>query len=394
MTGNTNPCPGCGARIAASRLARNLQVCPECGHHRPIGAQERIAQLADPGSFTGGDAHFGRATIRSHPVVLLAIEPGSAEETAGEAAETALAARLPLVAVCASGDGYGVPARTGKAYARLRENGVLTVCVLAEPLPAVSSTGGFAALSDLLVAESGTPATRQPRPGDLGPAESLLHHGRIDRVEPRAGLRPLLGRLLAMHHAQAAVPGPRPGAREPEPARPTALEYLTSAFDGFVELHGDRRHADDRAIVGGLARLAGQPVVVVAHLPGPAGPDGYHKAARLFAHAERFGLPVVTLTGAPGTRPEAAEAILCSIWARIPIVSVLLGDGRDAGPADLGVADAVVPQPPGGAHALRRTLACTLREVTGADRNALIAARHERFRRIGAAETPALVPAA
>jgi acetyl-CoA carboxylase carboxyl transferase subunit beta len=405
ITRISDRCPGCGARVPAGRLARNLLVCPECGHHRPVGARERIAQLADPGSFTGGDALFGRATIRSQPVVLFATEPvpdGTAGEAAepgsadpaSEAAQTAAAARLPLVAVCASGGGYAERARLSKAYDRLREDGVLTVCVLTGPLPAADDP--VAALSDLLVAESGVPATRQPLPGGLGPAESLLHHGRVDRVESRAGLRPLLGRLLAMHHTPAAGPA-RPGGRGPEPATPprlTALDYLASAFDGFVELHGDRRHADDRAIVGGLARLAGRPVVVVAHVPGPAGPDGYHKAARLFAHAERFGLPVVTLTGAPDTRPEAAEAVLCSIWARVPIVSVVLGDGRDAGPVDLGVADAVVAEPPGGADALRQTLTSTLRQVTGIDRDALLAARHDRFRRLGAAERPALQPAA
>lgn len=126
--------------------------------------------------------------------------------------------------------------------------------------------------------------------------------------------------------------------------RPTTLDYLRDGFDDFVELHGDRCYADDPAIVGGVARLGRRALVVVGHQKGHdtrelvarnfgmPHPEGYRKARRLFEHAERLELPIVTLVDTPGAFPgvEAeqrgqavaiAELIARSSRLRVPIVS-------------------------------------------------------------------------
>jgi acetyl-CoA carboxylase carboxyl transferase subunit alpha len=152
-------------------------------------------------------------------------------------------------------------------------------------------------------------------------------------------------------------------ARHPD--RPYSLDYFTHCFEEFVELHGDRSFRDDPAIVGGLARLNGQSVVVVGHQKGRdtktnlyrnfgmPNPEGYRKAHRLFAMAERFGLPVVCLLDTPGAFPglEAeergqAEAIARNLFQmaclRTPIVIMVIGEGASGGALGIGVGDRIL----------------------------------------------------
>src|SRR5437870_2885221 len=147
--------------------------------------------------------------------------------------------------------------------------------------------------------------------------------------------------------------------------RPHALEIIGRVFDRFQELHGDRAFRDDPAIVGGIAELAGRPVVIVAQQKGASTeeniqrnfgmpyPEGYRKAIRLYRLAEKFHLPLVTLVDTPGAYPgpEAeergqAEAIASSIqvMSRLatPIVVVVLGEGGSGGALALGVGDVVL----------------------------------------------------
>jgi acetyl-CoA carboxylase carboxyl transferase subunit alpha len=146
------------------------------------------------------------------------------------------------------------------------------------------------------------------------------------------------------------------------PQRPYTLDYLSTVFSGFRELHGDRMFADDSAIVGGLARLEGQPVVVIGHQKGRdtkqrvsrnygmPKPEGYRKALRLMRLAERFKLPVITLIDTPGAYPGVgaeergqSEAIARNLFEmsrlRTPIVSVVIGEGGSGGALAIGVAD-------------------------------------------------------
>lgn len=148
------------------------------------------------------------------------------------------------------------------------------------------------------------------------------------------------------------------------PERPYTLYYVTTMCSKFIELHGDRCGGDDHAIVGGLANLDGQTVVVIGHQKGVntkmrqyrnfgmANPEGYRKALRLMKMAERFGFPVVTLIDTPGAFPglEAeqrgqAEAIARNLFEmaqlRVPILCYIIGEGASGGALGIGLGDKV-----------------------------------------------------
>jgi acetyl-CoA carboxylase carboxyl transferase subunit alpha len=149
------------------------------------------------------------------------------------------------------------------------------------------------------------------------------------------------------------------------PQRPYTLDYIDKCFTDFQELHGDRMYADDHSLVGGLARLDGEPVVVLGHQKGRdtkervwrnygmARPEGYRKVMRLMLLAEKFGLPLITLIDTPGAYPGIgaeergqAEAIARNLFVmsslKVPIVSVVIGEGGSGGALAIGVADRVL----------------------------------------------------
>jgi acetyl-CoA carboxylase carboxyl transferase subunit alpha len=146
------------------------------------------------------------------------------------------------------------------------------------------------------------------------------------------------------------------------PRRPYTLDYVTAICTEFSELHGDRMYADDQAIVGGLARLDGRPVMVIGHQKGRdtkervrrnygmPKPEGYRKALRLMRLAERFGLPLITLIDTPGAHPGVgaeergqSEAIARNLFEMsvlsVPIVTVVTGEGGSGGALAIGVCD-------------------------------------------------------
>ena len=146
------------------------------------------------------------------------------------------------------------------------------------------------------------------------------------------------------------------------PLRPYTMDYIPRIFTEFDELHGDRHFADDKAIVGGIARLEGEPVMVigqekgrgvkdkVARNFGMPKPEGYRKALRLMEMAERFKLPVITLIDTPGAYPGIdseergiSEAIAQNLAVmsrlRTPIVCMVIGEGSSGGALGIGVGD-------------------------------------------------------
>ena len=146
------------------------------------------------------------------------------------------------------------------------------------------------------------------------------------------------------------------------PKRPYTLDYIQAIFTDFNELHGDRMCADDHAIVGGLAQLGGQGVVVIGHQKGRdtkekvmrnfgmPKPEGYRKAQRLMQLAARFKLPVITFIDTPGAYPGVdaeergqSEAIARSIYLMsslpVPVISVVIGEGGSGGALAIGVCD-------------------------------------------------------
>jgi acetyl-CoA carboxylase carboxyl transferase beta subunit len=252
-----NTCPGCGSHYRDEELVAHLRVCPQCGHHFPLRAHDRIAQLADEGSFveededlrstdplgffdlrpyterlveaeqaTGlGDAIVtGAAAIEDVPcrlaVMDFAFMGGSMGSVVGEkfvrACERSAEARLPVVSVAASGGARmqeGILSlmqlpKTVAAVADLHDAGGSLLSVLAHP-----TTGGvlasFASLGDVVIAEPGAlmsfagprvvaQTTREKLPDDFGRAESNLRFGNVDAIVARSELRPTLGRLLRL----------------------------------------------------------------------------------------------------------------------------------------------------------------------------------------------------
>jgi len=149
------------------------------------------------------------------------------------------------------------------------------------------------------------------------------------------------------------------------PLRPYTMDYLPLVFEEFDELHGDRHFGDDKAIVGGVARLDGRPVMVIGQEKGRAvkdkvlrnfgmpKPEGYRKALRLMETAERFKLPVITLIDTPGAYPGIdseergiSESIArnLAVMSRLatPIICVVIGEGSSGGALGIGVGDHLV----------------------------------------------------
>ncbi len=146
------------------------------------------------------------------------------------------------------------------------------------------------------------------------------------------------------------------------PQRPYTLDYIDLILTDFEELHGDRMYADDKALIGGLGRLNGRPVMVLGHQKGRdtaqkvarnfgmPRPEGYRKALRLMKMAERFGLPIISFIDTPGAYPGIgaeergqSEAIARNLFEmaqlKTPIVSTVIGEGGSGGALAIGVCD-------------------------------------------------------
>jgi len=203
-------------------------------------------------------------------------------------------------------------------------------------------------------------------------------------------------------------------ARHPE--RPRALQVISAITGGWTELRGDRLFGDDRAVVGGPARLGGRSVMVIGqekgtdpmtralHNFGMPHPEGYRKAVRLMRQAEKFSMPVVCLVDTPAAhagigaeeRGQAwaiADALLCMLGLRTPTVSVVLSEG---GPGvetahRIGLVDELIPEPPPGAHAhaslviaaIRGAVIRNLDELCAIPIDELVAQRQRRYREVG-----------
>ncbi|MBS5802870.1 MAG: acetyl-CoA carboxylase carboxyltransferase subunit alpha [Brachyspira sp.] len=151
-------------------------------------------------------------------------------------------------------------------------------------------------------------------------------------------------------------------ARHPE--RPNFLDYVNNICTDFIELHGDREGMDDRAIIGGLAKIDGKPVMIVGTMKGKSTkenleynfgmpqPQGYRKALRLFKHANKFKMPIVTLIDTPGAYPgisaeQTGQGIAIAVNLRemakleVPVIAIITGEGCSGGALGLAVANKV-----------------------------------------------------
>jgi acetyl-CoA carboxylase carboxyl transferase subunit beta len=438
-------CPQCQTLIYGKRFERSLYVCPDCNRHAPLAAEQRLDLLLDNGSAEPLDVaatpadHLGfvdtkpypqrlrearsrtglseavvcvRGTVEGHPVIAAVMDfrfmGGSLSSAVGElitqAAETALADRVPLLVVTASGGARMQEgalslmqmAKTSQALRRLDEAGILTISLVTDPTYG-GVAASYATLCDVIIAEPGArlgfagprviqQTIQQTLPHGFQTAESLLAGGMVDTIQPRPMLRPTLAALLAAGAPRSSphdLPAPSNDVLVRDPARlpdedawtvvqrarrmdrPTTLRYITHLLDGFVELRGDRTGGDCPAIVGGIGRLHGTPLVVIGHHKGNttsemmarnfgmATPAGYRKAARLMRLAAKLGVPVVTLIDTPGAYPgveaeEQGQAIAIAENLRlmaglpVPVVAVVTGEGGSGGALALGVANRVL----------------------------------------------------
>ncbi|SPP66415.1 acetyl-CoA carboxylase carboxyltransferase subunit alpha [Nitrospira lenta] len=179
-------------------------------------------------------------------------------------------------------------------------------------------------------------------------------------------IRKLRGKLAQVEHQlySTLTPWQRTQlARHPQ--RPSTLDYISELSRGFLELHGDRSFGDDRAIVGGFAKFNDRTVMIIGHQKGKTlkermqrnfgmpNPEGYRKALRLMRLAEKFGHPILTFIDTPGAYPGIgaeergqAEAIARNLLVmsrlKVPILSVVIGEGGSGGALALGVSDRVL----------------------------------------------------
>lgn len=178
----------------------------------------------------------------------------------------------------------------------------------------------------------------------------------IDRLEKKSGqlTKDIYAKLTPWQISQVAR----------HPQRPYTLDYLSLIFTDFEEQHGDRAFADDHAIVGGLARFNGQPVMVIGHQKGRdtkekiyrnfgmPRPEGYRKALRLMKLAEKFGIPVMTFVDTPGAYPGIdaeergqSEAIGRNLYVmaelKVPVIVTIIGEGGSGGALAIAVGDTV-----------------------------------------------------
>ena len=252
-----NTCPRCHSHYRDDELERTLRVCPQCGHHFAVRARERVAQLADRGTFAEEDTELrshdplnffdlrpykdrlveaevatdlgdaiiaGGASIERRPCELAVMDfafmGGSMGSTVGEkfarACERAASRQVPFVCVTASGGARmqeGILSlmqlpKTVCAVDELNEARCAFICVMSHPTTA-GVLASFASLGDVIVSEPGAllaftgprvvqQTTREKLPDDFGLAESNARFGHVDAIIPRAELRPFVGRLLAM----------------------------------------------------------------------------------------------------------------------------------------------------------------------------------------------------
>ena len=320
-------------------------------------------------------------------------------EKIANAFEYATRHRIPLVSVAASG-GARVQegmlslmqmAKVSAAAARHGRRGLAFISILTDP-----TFGGvmasFASLGDVILAEPGAQigfvgprvieqTTGVPPPVGSHLAESLLRFGLIDSVVPREELSETVGYLIRhlrlAEAEQTRVERPRAGkkARKVDAweevrlarltGRPTARLYVSRITTHFIELHGDRQGGDDPAVIGGLAEIDGQTVMVIgqerggtpaeqaaAHR-GMAAPGGYRKSLRLMRLAAKFRIPVITLVDSPGAESgyESEQGGIAYALARnlaamtvlpTPIVAVVIGEGGSGGALALSVGDRVL----------------------------------------------------
>ena len=291
-------------------------------------------------------------------------------------------------------------AKTSAALKRHSDAGQLYVSVLTDPTTG-GVTASFAMLGDIILAEPNAligfagPRVIEQTIGEKLPkgfqrSEFLLEHGFIDKIVERENMKEELSRILSLHKMDGSRCEMSKEAHVQEEAvvenhqeqihkhrsswdrvqvsrrkdRPVGVDYIDALFEGFMEFHGDRCFKDDQAIIGGIAYFKGMPVTVIAQAKGNTtkeniernfgmpSPDGYRKALRLMKQAEKFNRPVICFVDTPGAfcgleaeERGQGEAIARNLFEmsglRVPVLSIVIGEGGSGGALAMAVADEV-----------------------------------------------------
>lgn len=378
----TNPLdfPGYEEKLAQTREKTKLGEAVTCGKAKIYG-EEAVICVCDARFIMGS---MGQAV----------------GEKIARAFERATEEKLPVIVFCCSGGARmqeGMVslmqmAKTSAAIKRHSNAGLLYISMLTDPTTG-GVTASFAMLGDIILAEPdaliGFAGQRvieqtigQKLPEGFQRAEFLLEHGFIDAIVKREELKDTLYKLLQMHKTEekATVKPEKIEAALQNVTemsawervqlsraadRATALDYIENIFTDFTEFHGDRLYADDAAVVGGLAYFQGIPLTVIgiqkgrntkeniARNFGMPSPEGYRKALRLMKQAEKFGRPVINFVDTPGAfcgmeaeERGQGEAIARNLMEmsdlKVPVLSVMIGEGGSGGALALAVANKVI----------------------------------------------------
>lgn len=291
-------------------------------------------------------------------------------------------------------------AKVSAALKKHHDMGLLYISVLTDPTTG-GVTASFAMLGDIILAEpnaligfAGSRVIEQTigekLPEGFQRAEFLLEHGFIDKIVKRDEMKETLTQILSLHKKKTMKSEERMNSlftksdsenqavsvniREKtawervqisrKKERPVGMDYIEIMFPDFIEFHGDRYYKDDPAIVGGIASFHGMAVTVIAQTKGKTtkenimrnygmpSPDGYRKALRLMKQAEKFGRPILCLVDTPGAfcgieaeERGQGEAIARNLFEmaglKVPILSIIIGEGGSGGALAMAVADEV-----------------------------------------------------
>ena len=378
----TNPLdfPGYDDKLKATREKTGLDEGVTVGECR-IGGEKAVIGVCDSRFLMGSMGH-----VYGEKITL--------------AVEKATELKLPVIIFTCSGGARmqeGIISlmqmeKTSAALKRHADAGLLYIPVLTDPTTG-GVTASFAMLGDIILAEPGAlvgfagprvieQTIGQKLPDGFQRSEFILEHGFCDAIVERKDLKETLTKILKITNGTLpANPKPRHEDKGDKKdivplsawdkvkavrsiKRPSALAYINTVFDDFIEFHGDRYYADDKCVVGGIATLNGKSVTVIGVEKGQdmaeckrrnfgmPSPEGYRKALRLMKQAEKFNRPVITFVNTPGAFPgmEAeengqGEAIARNLFEmsglKIPVLALMIGEGGSGGALGLAVGNEV-----------------------------------------------------
>lgn len=360
---------------------------------------------------------IGKALINGEPAVVGVCDARFLMSSMGyvvgekivKSVERATEEELPVFIFCCSGGARmqeGIVslmqmAKTSAAIKKHSDAGLLYVPILTDPTTG-GVTASFAMLGDIILGEPGAlvgfagprvikQTIGQELPAGFQRSEFLVEHGIIDGIVTRDKLKDTMYRLIVTHKKRkgyanfntneeekfdiSEVLKERLISDEPKTpweklkgarqmSRPSGFDYAKYICDDFTEIHGDRTMNDDRAVVGGIGHIDGQPVTVISQVKGASSaecmernfgmplPDGYRKALRLMKQAEKFNRPIITFVNTPGAfcgleaeERGMGEAIARNLYEmsslKVPVLAILIGEGGSGGALALAVGNQV-----------------------------------------------------